>query len=324
MKTPCPVAILSALLATVSLSYGQVADKPNVASAVITKTTNQWSSLKGQRVFSCGHSFHYFMPAVLDAVATAGGIQDHQTVGLSAIGGSSVAKHWLVPDDKNEAKAALTAGKVDVLTLAPMWLPDLGIDHFVNLARQHNPHVRVTIQEFWLPNDEYDPVYPVSFKIPVDHNACSGEELRSRHEPYFQAMDEKVRQLNQTANPPTVFVVPVGQAVLALREKVINGEVPEIKSQADLFSDRVGHPRAAIQLLEAYCHFAVIYRTSPVGLPLPGPGKNDQWLFDHGLWTLDVGKPILNRFKEPEKLNRLLQELAWDAVRKHSLSGVKE
>ena len=57
--------------------------------------------------------------------------------------------------------------------------------------------------------------------------------------------------------------------------------------------------------LVAYCQYAVIYRKSPVGLPLPdvlAKGKNPNW---------------------DEKLNRLLQELAWDAVTQHPLSGVR-
>ena len=59
-----------------------------------------------------------------------------------------------------------------------------------------------------------------------------------------------------------------------------------------------------MQALVAYCNYAVIYRRSPVGLPVP---------------------EVLKRAKlgdQEEKLNRLLQELAWEAVTQHPLSGV--
>ena len=59
-------------------------------------------------------------------------------------------------------------------------------------------------------------------------------------------------------------------------------------------------------MLTAYCHFAVIYKRSPVGLPMPAVlknAKNPNW---------------------DEKLNTLLQELAWEAVTAHPLSGVKK
>jgi len=52
------------------------------------------------------------------------------------------------------------------------------------------------------------------------------------------------------------------------------------------------------------CYFATIYQRSPVGLPIPS----------------DLAKVKLS---EPEKLNRLLQELAWQAVTEHPQSGVK-
>ena len=105
---------------------------------------------QGQRVFSCGHSFHVFVPGILSDMAKAAGIQDHQALGLSAIGGSRVIQHWDVSDDKNKAKEALRSGNVDVLTLSPIHLPDEGIEKFARLALEHNPKIRVTVQEFWL------------------------------------------------------------------------------------------------------------------------------------------------------------------------------
>ena len=111
--------------------------------------------------------------------------------------------------------------------------------------------------------------------------------------------------LNKKLGKQVVFVVPSGQAVLALREKIAAGEAPGLVKQSDLFSDKLGHPRPPLQALAAYCQFAVIYRTNPVGLPLPN---------------------VLSEAKKPEwdsKLNRLLQELAWDAVTHHPLSGVR-
>jgi hypothetical protein len=256
---------------------------------------------RGQRVFTCGHSFHYFMPGILAPVAKSAGIKDHVQVGLSSIGGSRVIQHWNVPDEKNKAKEALRGGKVDVLTLAPIYLPDDGIEKFVNLAVEHNPKVRVTVQEFWLPYDEYDTKTPLKGRK-VDHNAPTGVDLRKAHGPYFVSIDEHVRELNRKLSKHTVFVVPVGQAVIALREKIIAGEAPGLKKQEDLFTDAIGHVRAPVQVLATYCHYAVIYQRSPVGLPAPaGLGKSE----------------------DAAKLNRLLQELAWDAVTHHALSGIK-
>jgi hypothetical protein len=254
---------------------------------------------KGQRVFSCGHSFHVFVPKILTDLAEKAGIKDHQFAGLSSIGGSRVIQHWNVAEEKNKAKKALAAGEVDVLTLSPIHLPDDGIEKFAKLALEHNPKVRVTVQEFWLPFDIYDPTFKIRPKK-VDHDAPTGADLRKLHEPYFKGMDEHVRALNKKFGKQVLFVVPVGQAVIALREQILEGKAPGLKAQSDLFTDPIGHARPPLQALAAYCHFAVIYRRSPVGLPAPAVlGKVD------------------------DKLNRLLQELAWDAVTRHPLSGVK-
>ena len=262
------------------------------------------SAEKGLRVFSAGHSFHVFVPGNLVEMAKSAGIKDHVMLGLSPIGGSRVIQHWDVADDKFKSKKNLTEGNVDVLTLSPIHLPDDGIEKFTKLGFEHNPNIRVTIEEFWLPFDIYDTTFKQR-PAKVDHNAMTGEKLRELHAPYFKSMDEHIQELNKQLGKQVLFIVPCGQAVIALREKIIAGEAPGLKVQEDLFTDPIGHATAPLQALVSYCHFAVIYRRSPVGLPIP---------------------TVMSRQKKPEwdeKLNRLLQELAWQAVIEHPLSGVK-
>ncbi|HEY8667051.1 MAG TPA: SGNH/GDSL hydrolase family protein [Tepidisphaeraceae bacterium] len=264
---------------------------------------NPTSSLaQGQRVFTCGHSFHVWVADILIDMAKGAGISGHHAVGMSSIGGSRVIEHWDVPEEQNEAKKALRAGNVDVLTLSPIWLPDEGMAKFASLALQHNPNVRVTVQEYWLPNDVYEPVYPLQAWKQVDHNIATIPELRKQHDLYFHDMDETVRGLNRQLGKNVVLIVPAGQAALALREMIIAGKTPGLNAQADLFTDSWGHPTPPLQALAAYCHFATIYRRSPRGLPLPSVlASNPSW-----------GAP----------LNRILQQLAWKAVTEHPLSGV--
>lgn len=259
----------------------------------------------GQRVFSAGHSFHMFVPGMLRELAQAADIKGHEQAGTQSLGGSRTLQHWNLAEDKNQAKKALAGGKVDVLTLSPIYLPDEGIDHFTELGLKHNPDLRVCVMAFWLPYDVYDVNYQKKRPAKVDRNQRTGADLRKEHAPYFQSVDEQVKALNKLHNKEVVFVVPAGQAAIALREKIIAGEAPGLKMQDDLFTDDIGHAKPALQALTAYCHYAVIYRRSPVGLPLPGVLKKAKNLED------------------PEKLNKLLQELAWDAVVKHPHSGVK-
>jgi len=44
-------------------------------------------------------------------------------------------------------------------------------------------------------------------------------------------MDEHVVAVNKKLGKQVVFVVPVGQAVIALREKIVAGKAPGLKSQ---------------------------------------------------------------------------------------------
>jgi hypothetical protein len=259
---------------------------------------------KGQRVLTCGHSFHVWVPGIVADLCKKADIQGHGQVYLSSIGGSRVIQHWDVAEEKNKAKEALKEGKVDVLTLSPIFLPDPGIENFTKLALQGNKDIRVIVQPIWLRWDIYEP----TTKRPkeVDHNAITGEELRKRHAQYFKEMDEHIRELNARQGKTVLYVVPAAQAVIALREKIIAGQAPGLKVQRDLFTDDLGHGTAPLKTLVGYCNYAVIYRRSPVGLPVPEELKKAK-----------LGD-------QEEKLNRLLQELAWEAVTQHPLSGVRK
>lgn len=296
---PLPVRGLMHLFAVLSLpAFG----------AISTRDVNPVQSTTqplppGNRIFTCAHSFHHFVYPLLAEMAEVAGIKGHQSVGISMIGSSRVIQHWDLPPEKNEAIVALRAGKVDLLTLAPIWLPDEGIENFVRLGLEYNLAIRITVQEFWLPNDTYRPIYPLETHVKVDHNATKLADLRTQNTRYEHDIEVFVTDLNQRLGTSAVLVVPVGAATIDRREKIVAGEAPGLKSQEELFSDDWGHPRLPLRVLASYCHFAVIYRRSPVGLPMP----------------VEMEKA---KIPEYEKLNLLLQELAWNAVLRNPLTGL--
>lgn len=259
----------------------------------------------GQRVATCGHSFHVFTYRQVAEIATSAGLK-HELAGLSSIGGSTVIKHWAVPEEKSAVKQVLKAGKADVLTLSPIWLPDEAIEQFVKLGIEHNPALRITVQEYWMPNDEYEPVYPLQTKKKVDHNATDLAKLRDATQRYAKDIEDHVKGINQRLGKDAVLIVPVGMAAVTLREKIIKGEAPGLKQQSELFRDNWGHANPPLQILSSYCHFAVIYRKSPVGLSLPLAFRTLKDMSDD----------------DKTKLNTLLQQIAWDTVSVHPMSGV--
>lgn len=260
---------------------------------------------KGQRVYSIGHSFHVFMPGILAQIAKSAGIADHQQIGTSSIGGSYVSQHWDIAADKFKAKATLESGNLDVLTIAPLFLPDEGIENFVRLASEKSPHIRILVQEFWLPFD-----VNVNFKkekaSPPNREEFDLKKLHEEHDRYFREIDGLVNELNEKyGGKPSIFVAPVGQAVLALRKKISEGAAPGLAKQTDLFTDPIGHAKPPLAVLVAYCYYAQIYGSTPVGLPVPPALKTDA---DQ---------------ETTARLNQLLQEIAWTTVTEHPLSGVK-
>ncbi len=260
------------------------------------------AAVGGQRVFVCAHSFMIFTAKLLPPMAQAAGIA-HVSAGQQMLGGSRVLQHWNLPDEKNVAKKALNEGRVDVITLSPhMLLPDEGIDNFTKLGLEHNPNLRVLVQASWPARDG---TLRNDFKNEQrDHFTKEGLELmRTNHNTLWRArLEDQVKALNTAAGRDAVHIIPVSEAVITLREMVLENKVPGVTSQSSLFRDPLGHPQEIIALLVTYCHFACIYQRSPEGLPVPEP---------------------LRKFPQAEELNRVLQKLAWDTVVSYPMSGVK-
>jgi hypothetical protein len=291
------LAVLALCALTPALGFSD--DKPAASAAP-----------KGQRVLICGHSFHVFVGAQIAAVAKAAGINDHVAVGTQSIGGSTVTQHWNLgdpahpdpkhPDVKNQVKEHLTAGDIDVLTLAPHMrlIPDKAIEDFADMAVAHNPNIRILAQESWMIFD--DMKKPI--KANTERDGKTVEVLRPPLDEFKNGLEKQAKEINAKLGKQVVFVIPVGDAVLALREKVIKGEVPGFTKQSELFNDPIGHVKPPVQQLEAYCYFAAIYHRSPVGLTsFEKAGDADS-----------------------HKLNQLLQEIAWKAVTSDPMSGVTE
>lgn len=255
----------------------------------------------GQRVFVCAHSFMIYTAKLLPPMAQAAGIA-HVAAGQQMLGGSQVIQHWNLPDEQNKAKAALREGRVDVLTLSPNSLmPDPGIDNFTKLGLENNPKLRVLVQASWPTRDG---AQDRQFKNEKRNEATveSLRRLRDGHrEQWVKVLETQVRTLNASIGHDAVFLVPASDAIFALRERVAEGTAPGLSKQTDLFRDDLGHPQAPLAVLVTYCHFASIYGCNPAGLPVPAELKD---------------------YPQAEELNRLLQQLAWDAVTACPLSGV--
>ena len=254
---------------------------------------------KGERVFVTAHSFHIFIAPRLATLAKAAGIEGHVLAGSQMIGGSKVIQHWELPDDKNKARPALSEGNVDVLTMSPhVYLPDPGIDRFVELGAQKNPKLRFLVQHSWTPWDGWLADEKVAKNEDRDERPL--DKVRVANKRFRDLLEEQVGALNKKLGRDAVRIVPVGDAVMKLRELIAAGKAPGLTKQTDLFTDQIGHGKEPVLALTAYCNFACIYRISPVGLKDTNP----------------------NLEKLSPELKPLLQQIAWDAVSTYPMSGV--
>lgn len=275
-----------------------------LAPSVRAEPPKDVAQTKGLRVFVAGHSFLMPVTDPIAEVAKSAGMSAHETAGRQSIGGSRTLQHWDLPEERNKAKAALRTGKIDALIVSPhVKLPDEGIDRFAELALEHNKNARILVQASWYLFDAPGR-NATNFKN-ADRNNARIDELRKAYEPFYKALAGQVKGLNETHKKPVVALVPVGHAVMRLREKVVAKEAPGVAAQADLFTDPIGHARPPVIVLTAYCHYAVLYGKKPSDLPVP-------------VTLARAGKK-----EDMEKLNRLLQEIAWETVTQEPLTGVK-
>ena len=262
-----------------------------IASAQDTKTP------PGLRVFYTGHSFHMFVPPQIEQLVKSAGIQGHTLVGQQGIGSSRVIQHWDVADDKNKAKSALSNGEVDVFTMAAhVMIPDEGITKFTELGLKHNPKLRLLVQASWYPFD-VPRGSPGFITDNAQRDDAKIDDLQAALEEWRTKMEAQADDLNKQHGKPAVFIVPVGRAVLKLRELIVNGKFPGITQQSKLFRDPIGHGQGHVMVLTSYCNFAAIYRMSPVGLKLDERSINDEQ-------------------------HAILQKLAWETVSAYPYSGV--
>lgn len=102
----------------------------------------------------------------------------------------------------------------------------------------------------------------------VDRNKTPAQ-LKKLYERNIKAAEDQADAINKKAGKKVLYLVPSAQALVTLRTKIANKEVPGLTSQGELFRDPISHPAPPLEALNTYLHYAVIYGQSSVGLPVP-------------------------------------------------------
>ena len=142
--------------------------------------------------------------------------------------------------------------------------------------------MRFVVQISWGGWDIDNQDFPKGANNNVDRNKTP-EQLKKLYERNIKAAEDQADAINKKAGKKILFLVPSAQAVVTLRTKISNKELPGLTSQAELFRDPISHPTPPLETLNTYLHYAVIYGQSPVGLPAmyawsaPGSAVTNAW-----------------------------------------------
>jgi len=285
----------------------------------------------GQKIVMATHSFNVFIgptrnprdpafiptPGPLAALAAERGKAGHETLAVQMIGGSTPMQHWKQGDGddaRNIAKTALAKGGVTVFTMSPnQIMPEPAIDLFGDLVIKTNPDARIMVQNSWSSWDGTGSTPAVggtgndAFKA-EDHNKATASDLdrwmaalETPNTGYLVKMRAQLNGINQRAGRQITYVVPSASAVYQFRKQILAGKVPGVTTQGEIFRDGIGHPNPPLANLVTYVWYAAMYRESPVGLK-----------------ALVKADDSTSAARE-----KLLQEIAWNAVVAEPMSGVK-
>ena len=262
----------------------------------------------GQKVLHLGHSLvGHNMPEMLAQLAQSGHSYNSQ-LGW----GTFLKDHWDEDAPRNgfadsnvhpqfrDGHEALSSGEYDAVVLTEaveirdaikyMESPKM-LHNLADKARAHNPDVTVYFYETWHHLDD-----PEGWLERIDRDLPL----------YWE--DAILRPaLNYDNEPKPIYMIPGGQVMAQFaRALEARGGVGPLQTRQDLFEDQIHFNDYGAYLI-ALTHYAVIYKTSPVGLP-------------HALVKAD-GTPADDPGADAA---RLMQEVVWEVVTQYPKTGVQQ
>jgi len=165
---------------------------------------------------------------------------------------------------------------------------------FINAGMPHNSNMQVYIYSRWPRQSNFSPTYSGTWnKI---YYGSSGLYLETRD--YFQKVVLALRRewTNRLAKP--ILLVPVGDTMYNLDQKINAGQIPGFTSIRQLYADDI-HLNDTGAYVVACVYYSTVFAESCEGLP-------------SAPYNLDAGTPIVG----------IIQTTAWDTVLFHPYSGV--
>jgi hypothetical protein len=181
---------------------------------------------------------------------------------------------------------------------------------FIDLALPRSPGVQVYVYERWPRRKEKVKKNPSSGYEPFDYSAQWQRKYTGKWDGsnetrnYFEQLTRALRHAYPKLERP-VLLVPVGDVLFELDQRVKAGKVPGLESIEDLYVDGI-HFNNVGAFVVGTTFYSTMFKTDPRGVDARayGPGKSEK-----------------DRLIAPE-LAKAVQETVWDVVSKHPLAGV--
>lgn len=187
------------------------------------------------------------------------------------------------------------------------WNTHLYVDSFFTYARSHNPAVKLYVYETWhcinsgrgrgCESWQWDADTVIPFKTRLIQDLPKWESIAD--------------SVNRHYGAGSAYVIPAGQALMALSDSIQAGRVPGITSLNDLFVDNI-HTSYRGAYFIACVMYSSLLKRSPVGL---SNSLTDPW----GQLYANYTEP--NPIPTPQQA-AIFQRIAWRTVCNYPKSGV--
>jgi len=275
-RTRCIAWITAIVLLLAAFSGGSAQEpKPSPEAKSLTPP-------KGLRILYSGDSWHRFMPDYMGRLGKAAEIKDQSA-------------RWSGKPD--EIAEVLGKGEIDVMSWGrPGWssgqLTEFLKQNVLENGLKGNPSFRLYVQMAWTVHDGLGK----SFTSKDDYDQSKLADVQAVLDRERVKVEKIADGINKKHARQVMFLVPLGDATTKLRAMIVEGKFPGVAKQSAIFSDAMPHAGAIAAELAAYCNYAAIYRTSPMGLQI--------------------------KDGVPEEQRVILQKLAWETVSKYLYAGV--
>jgi len=227
-------------------------------------------------------------------------------------------KNWVEESLETDKKNVLVKGEFDVIYLGFVQLaqPIEALDQMTTMALKYKPDCRIYLQHAWASGGgNWAPGDRSSIGTLRDDDDLAA--IQVEWDKRRKKLEDKVDEINKQHGKQVVFIIPLADAVMKMRQMVAAGKLPSVTKQSQLFWDnnetrnRDDHAAHQTVVLAMYCAHAAIYRKSPEGLKVSSP--------DGFYWG-----PKAERGKVPvnDAQHAILQKLAWETVSTYPYAGV--